>query len=75
MSNQSHSALIRAALIAGVRREHIRLIDTDDRFRMDMDALRQQVSEDQANGLHVVAVCANAGTTSTGSIDPLVALS
>ncbi|MXZ55250.1 MAG: aminotransferase class V-fold PLP-dependent enzyme [Gammaproteobacteria bacterium] len=74
MSNQSHSALIRAALIAGVRREHIRLIDTDDSFQMDMEVLRQQVSEDQANGLHVVAVCANAGTTSTGSIDPLVEL-
>ena len=74
MSNQSHSALIRAALIAGVRREHIRLIDTDDRFQMDMGVLRRQVSEGQANGLQVVAVCANAGTTSTGSIDPLEAL-
>ncbi|MYD44899.1 MAG: aminotransferase class V-fold PLP-dependent enzyme [Gammaproteobacteria bacterium] len=71
MSNQSHSALIRAALIAGVRREHIRLIDTDDRFQMDINALRQQVSEDKTNGLQVVAVCANAGTTSTGAIDPL----
>ena len=74
MSDQSHSALIRAAMIAGVRREHIRLVRTDDSFRIDMSELRQLVLDDRASGLQAVAVCANAGTTSTGSIDPLPAL-
>lgn len=74
MSDQSHSALIRAAFIAGVRREHIRLVSTGDDFRIDMSELRQQVYHDRASGLQAVAVCANAGTTSTGAIDPLPAL-
>ena len=74
MSDQSHSALIRAASIAGVRREHIRIVGTDDNFRIDMTALRRQVADDRANGLQPVAVCAAAGSTSTGAIDPLVAM-
>ena len=74
MSDQSHSALKRAAYIAGVRREHIRLVPSDRFFRIDMEALRSQVSEDRANGLYPLSVCANAGSSSTGSIDPLKAI-
>ena len=75
MSDQSHSALKRAALVAGVRREHIRLVPSGDDFRMDLAELRRRVAEDRANGLRPIAVCANAGSTSTGSIDPLVPMS
>ena len=74
MSDQSHSALKRAAFIAGVRREHIRVVRSDDDFRMDMADLRRQVAEDRAHGLQPVAVCANAGAPSTGAIDPLEAM-
>ena len=74
MSDQSHSAFKRAALIAGVRREHIRLIPTDERFRMDVNELTRQVCADRAQGLHPISICANAGSTSTGSIDPLEAM-
>lgn len=75
MSDQSHSALKRAASIAGVRREHIRIVPTDDEFRIDIDKLHKQVTHDRGNGLHPLAICANAGSSSTGSIDPLETLS
>lgn len=75
MSDQSHSALKRAASIAGVRREHIRIVPTDDDFRIDTDKLRKQITRDHGNGLHPLAICANAGSSSTGSIDPLETLS
>ena len=71
MSDQSHGALKRAASISGVRRENIRLVPSDDVFRIDMNQLSSQVAEDRVNGLNPIAVCANAGTSSTGSIDPL----
>ncbi len=71
ITDQGHSALPRAAIIVGVQREHIRTIPTDGNLRMDVDALRRAVAEDRAAGLHPVAVCANGGTTSTGTIDPL----
>ncbi len=74
MSDQSHSALIRAARIIGVRPECIRLIPSDDLFRLDMDALAQAVADDRAAGFNPIAVCANAGTSSTGTIDPIEAM-
>ncbi len=74
MSDQSHSAFKRAALIAGVRRECIRLVPTDDAFRIDMAALSRMVAEDRGNGLAPVAVCANAGSASSGAVDPLGAM-
>ena len=74
MSDQSHSACIRAARIIGIRPECIRLIPSDDLFRLDMDALAHAVVDDRAAGFNPIAVCANAGTSSTGTIDPLEAM-
>ena len=74
MSDQSHSALVRAARIVGVRPEYIRIIPTDEHFRMDMDALVATVAEDRAAGLNPIAVCATAGTSSSGAVDPLEAM-
>ena len=74
MSDQSHSAIIRAAKIIGVRPQCIRLIPSDDLFRLDMDALAQAVADDRAAGFNPIAVCANAGTSSTGTIDPIEAM-
>ncbi len=71
MSDQSHSAHIRAARIIGIPPERIRLLPCDERFRLDMVALERAVAEDRAEGLHPIAVCANAGASSTGAIDPL----
>ena len=71
MSDQSHSAHIRAAGIVGIRPECIRMIPSDDRFRLDMTSLVQAVAEDRSAGFNPVAICANAGATGTGAIDPL----
>ncbi len=71
MSNQSHSAQIRAARVIGVRQENVRLLPIDDNHRLDMDALAGAVSEDRAAGLDPILVCANAGATGNGAIDPL----
>ena len=70
MSDQSHSAHVRAARIIGVRPERIRLLPCDARFRLDMGALARAVAEDRAAGLNPIAVCANAGASSTGAVDP-----
>ena len=74
MSDQSHSVLSRAAMIIGVRPEGIRMIPSDTRTRLDMEALARAVTDDRAAGFHPIAVCANAGAASTGAIDPLEAM-
>ena len=74
MSDQSHSAHQRAVRIIGIRPDHARLVKSDDRFRIDLQALARMVAEDRAAGLVPIAVCANAGATATGAVDPLDAL-
>ena len=74
MSDQSHSAHLRAARIVGVRPECVRMIPVDRRFRLDVEALARAVAEDRTAGFHPIAVCANAGAASTGAIDPLEAM-
>ncbi len=71
MSDQSHSAQARAAVIVGVRPEGIRMVATGGEYRLDMKALARAVAEDRAAGFQPMAICANAGSSSTGAIDPL----
>ncbi|MYA19380.1 MAG: aminotransferase class I/II-fold pyridoxal phosphate-dependent enzyme [Chloroflexi bacterium] len=74
MSDQTHIAVRRAAMITGVRPEHVRTIPSDDQFRLDMEALRSAVAEDRAAGFNPIIVCANGGTAGTGAVDPLEAM-
>lgn len=71
LSDQGHSSVERAARIAGIPPEGIRKIPTDDGFRMRMDALAAAVEEDRTAGRDPLLICANAGATNTGAVDPL----
>jgi aromatic-L-amino-acid/L-tryptophan decarboxylase len=74
MSDQSHTALSRAATIVGVRPERVRKVRSDGFFRLDLTELARMVEEDRAAGLTPIAVCANAGATNTGAVDPIDAI-
>jgi len=71
VNDQGHSSLERAARIAGLREGNVRKVATDEAFRMDVDALREAIREDKKAGRQPFCVCANAGATNTGAIDPL----
>ncbi len=73
-SAETHHTVQRAAGVLGLGRAQVRLVPTDDRLRMRPDALRELLAADVAAGVLPVAVVATAGTTNTGSIDPLRAL-
>ena len=70
LSDQTHSAVERAARIIGVRRDGIVYVPSDARFRLPLAALAEAVSRARADGFAPIAICANAGTTNTGAIDP-----
>ena len=73
-SDQAHSSVIRAAWIAGLSRELVRTVPTDDSWRMRTDQLGAMIREDRARDLLPMMVVASAGTTNTGAIDPLPAM-
>ena len=70
-SDQAHSSVAKAAWIAGITRAHVRAIPTDASYRMRIAALRDAVRADRAAGLKPFLVCATAGATNTGAVDPL----
>jgi len=74
MSDQTHSAVERAARIVGVRREGIVKVPADGHFRVAPVALEEAIGRLRHDGYTPVAVCANAGTTNTGAVDPLPAV-
>jgi aromatic-L-amino-acid/L-tryptophan decarboxylase len=70
-SQQSHSSVEKAALLAGFGRAHLRAVPTDERYTMRPDALAAAVEADLAAGLVPCAVVATTGTTPTTALDPV----
>jgi aromatic-L-amino-acid decarboxylase len=70
-SDQTHSSVERALRVIGFLPRQIRHIPSDRGFRLPMETLVSQVAQDREAGLRPFAVIANAGTTSTGAVDPL----
>ena len=73
-STQTHSSLEKAAMIAGIGTENLRLIDVDDNFAMKPDALARQIETDKRAGLTPCFVGATVGTTSSNAMDPVAAI-
>jgi glutamate/tyrosine decarboxylase-like PLP-dependent enzyme len=71
LTDHAHHCIDKALRLAGLKDCPIRRIAVDDRFRMDADALEQAIERDQAEGLRPWLVVSSAGTTNTGSVDPL----
>jgi aromatic-L-amino-acid decarboxylase len=74
-STQTHSSLEKAAMIAGIGTENLRLIEVDQNFAMRPDALAKQIELDGNAGLAPCFVCATVGTTSSNAMDPLPQIS
>ena len=71
VSDQTHSSNAKGMKLLGFANRQIRKIGSDAGFRMNTVELRERIQNDRAMGLHPFAVIATAGTTNTGSIDPL----
>ncbi|MBI4521632.1 MAG: aminotransferase class I/II-fold pyridoxal phosphate-dependent enzyme [Gemmatimonadetes bacterium] len=71
LSDQGHGSLVRAARIMGIPPSRMRTVATDGSYRLDVRALAETLASDRSAGLTPLCVCANAGSTNTGSIDPL----
>jgi len=70
-SDEAHVVIRRAADMLGLGAGTVRAIAIDGEQRMRVDALAGAIERDAASGIRPLAVVATAGTTTTGSIDPL----
>ncbi|GMI70666.1 aromatic aldehyde synthase [Hibiscus trionum] len=75
-SDQTHSALAKAAKIAGIDPKNFRAIKTkrSAAFGLSPESLRHAISTDVKAGLIPLYLCATVGTTSTTAVDPLIPL-
>ena len=71
VSDKSHFSNVKNAAVLGIGEQGIVKIDTDHRYRMDMDALKAAIEKEIALGNIPIAIIATAGTTDFGNIDPL----
>jgi aromatic-L-amino-acid decarboxylase len=74
VSTQTHSSLQKAAMIAGIGVDNLRLIDVDENFAMRPEALARQIEADRKAGMTPFLVCATVGTTSSNAVDPIGAI-
>ncbi len=70
-SEEAHHSVVRAVEAAGLGRRAVRWVPTDDQRRMRPADLEALVRADLEAGVVPVAVVATAGTTLTGTVDPL----
>jgi glutamate/tyrosine decarboxylase-like PLP-dependent enzyme len=71
VSEQRHRSIDRAARVMGLHPDQLRPVPMDESFRLPPGALTEAVRADRAAGRLPWLVVANAGSTSTGTVDPL----
>jgi L-2,4-diaminobutyrate decarboxylase len=71
VSDQAHYSLARAAGVLGLGEESVVVIPTDSCYRADVSALAELYRRSVQEGKRVIAIVGSAGTTATGSFDPL----
>jgi glutamate/tyrosine decarboxylase-like PLP-dependent enzyme len=70
-STETHSCVARAFDLLGLGTDALRKIPANDRFEIDMDALKAAIATDREAGLTPFIVIGTAGTVNVGAIDPL----
>ena len=71
VSDEGHYSVRKMAQICGIGRENTVAVPTDDRGRMDPDALDRLIADDRAQGMTPVMVVLTCGTTVLGAFDPI----
>lgn len=67
----THHCVAKAARIAGLPAARIRVVPTGGDLRMDTAAAAAMIDADRAAGLRPFLLIGNAGSTDTGTVDPL----
>ncbi|HEY5565073.1 MAG TPA: aminotransferase class V-fold PLP-dependent enzyme [Rhodothermia bacterium] len=75
VSSEAHTWVDKAADLFGLGAKQVRWIDVDGELRMNVELLEQAIHRDRLDGVQPFMVVGTAGSVSTGTVDPLGALS
>lgn len=70
-SEERHVSIDKAVDAVGAGREGLRVVPTDDAFRIRLDALEEAIARDKKDGVRPMSIVGIAGSTNTGAVDPL----
>ena len=73
-SSQTHSCVARTFDILGLGTDALRKIAVNERFEIDVEALKRAIAADRAAGLDPFLIVGTAGAVNVGAIDDLEAL-
>ncbi len=73
-SDQTHASVEKGLRVLGFRADQIRKLPSERDYRLSPQVLEREIAVDRASGRTPFCLVANAGTTSTGAVDPLPAL-
>lgn len=71
MTSEGHHSIPKVLATIGLGHLPVRLVSVNNEFRMIPAELAKIIADDKKNGLAPWIVCATAGTTNTGAVDPL----
>ncbi|MGE5321826.1 MAG: pyridoxal phosphate-dependent decarboxylase family protein [Actinomycetota bacterium] len=73
-SEERHVSVDKAVDCVGAGRSAMRVLPTDGKFRVRLDALEAAIAEDKKNGIRPMCIVGIFGTTNTGAVDDIRAL-
>jgi aromatic-L-amino-acid decarboxylase len=73
-SDQTHFSVERGLDVLGFPQRTLRVIASDDRFRLQAEPVADAIADDRAAGLTPLAISAVVGSTNTGSVDRTIDL-
>uniref|UniRef100_A0AAU2UXF2 Aminotransferase class V-fold PLP-dependent enzyme n=1 Tax=Streptomyces sp. NBC_00003 TaxID=2903608 RepID=A0AAU2UXF2_9ACTN len=71
LTEATHRSMRKAAVVAGLDPAHIRVVPSRADLRMDVGAAHALIAQDRAAGLSPFLIVGTAGSTDTGTVDPL----
>jgi len=71
VSSEAHSSIDKAMDILGLGSDNLIKIKTCKNFKIDLESLEKNIKKDIKNHYQPIGIIGIAGTTNTGSIDPL----
>ncbi len=73
-STECHSSIVKSVELLGIGSENLRIIPTDEKFRINCKVLEEEIEADLSKGNTPFCLVANLGSVRTGSIDPIANL-